>query len=121
MRLPDPATMFCLRRAHRLIACGLIASAVFALSGCESIGYYAHVSSGQLSLLGKREPVDDVIANLAGNTDPEAVALSEPGGPLLWWPRSQHGRHPLRRRWFWQLHKLLANRLPRQNGKPARC
>lgn len=77
MRLPDPATMFCFRRAHRLIACGLIVFAVFTLSGCESIGYYAHVSSGQLSLLGKREPVDDVIASLAGNTDPEAVALSE--------------------------------------------
>ncbi|TNF81474.1 MAG: hypothetical protein EP301_12420, partial [Gammaproteobacteria bacterium] len=40
-------------------------------------GYYAHVSSGQLSLLSKREPVEVVIALLEEDSDAAAVALRE--------------------------------------------
>jgi predicted aminopeptidase len=31
------------------------------LSGCQTVGYYAQAASGQLSLLGKRQPIDDLI------------------------------------------------------------
>mgnify|MGYP003583336066 CR=1 FL=1 len=38
------------------------------LNGCSSLGYYGQLASGQLQLLGAREPVPEVIANPA--TDP---------------------------------------------------
>jgi predicted aminopeptidase len=33
------------------------------LTGCRSLGYYAHVSHGQMALLGARKPIDKVIAD----------------------------------------------------------
>lgn len=47
------------------------------LSGCESIGYYAHVSGGQLKLLAEREPVQRVLARLAADDDAETRQLAE--------------------------------------------
>lgn len=32
------------------------------LSGCETVGFYAQAAAGQLSLLGRREPIDGLIA-----------------------------------------------------------
>lgn len=31
------------------------------LAGCETVGFYAQAASGQLSLLGKRQPIDELI------------------------------------------------------------
>jgi predicted aminopeptidase len=39
------------------------------LGGCESIGYYAHVTGGQLALLNARQPVEEVIAGLGESED----------------------------------------------------
>lgn len=64
-------------RFRSLLSAGLLGLAVLGSSGCASIGYYAHVSSGQLSLLSKREPVEKVIDSLEGESEPAAVALSE--------------------------------------------
>ncbi len=61
----------------RLIPVGMAVLALLAASGCESLGYYTHVSSGQLSLLSKRQPVEKVIASLADEPDPAATVLSE--------------------------------------------
>jgi len=47
------------------------------LAGCQSLGYYAHVSGGQLNLLSKREPVTQVIASLEGDPDAATMALSQ--------------------------------------------
>ena len=44
------------------------------LGGCESIGYYAHVTGGQLALLNARQPVDEVIAGLGESEDPALKA-----------------------------------------------
>jgi len=63
-------------RIRRLSLAGLLIAAVLASAGCASIGYYAHVSGGQLSLLSKREPVEELIADLEEKTDPAATALS---------------------------------------------
>ena len=32
------------------------------LAGCETVGFYAQAASGQLSLLGRRQPIDELIA-----------------------------------------------------------
>jgi predicted aminopeptidase len=61
----------------RLLAAGLVAFILLASAGCESIGYYTHVSSGQLSLLAKRQPVDAVIASLAAEADDRAVQVRQ--------------------------------------------
>ena len=62
----------------RIIApTGVVLLVTMLLAGCESIGYYTHVSAGQLSLLSKREPVTEVIAALEGSRDPAEQALSE--------------------------------------------
>lgn len=54
--------MYCRRAlAVLLLAAGL--------SGCSSIGYYAHLAEGQMQLLAKRKPIADLIADPA--TDPE--------------------------------------------------
>jgi len=37
-----------------------------ALGGCESIGYYVHVTGGQLQLLTDRQPVDQLVESLEG-------------------------------------------------------
>ena len=34
------------------------------LGGCESVGYYTHLAGGQLQLLGDRQPVEEVLAEL---------------------------------------------------------
>ena len=59
----------------RPIRLGALMLAFLASAGCESISYYTHVSSGQLSLLSKREPVDQVIASLSASTDEAAVQV----------------------------------------------
>ena len=64
-------------RIRLFLSAGLLGLAVLASAGCASIGYYAHVSSGQLSLLSKREPVEQVIASLEGESDAAAAELSE--------------------------------------------
>jgi predicted aminopeptidase len=49
------------------------------LGGCQTIGYYAHVAGGQLTLLVDREPVDKVLARLDENPhpDPDARAFRD--------------------------------------------
>jgi predicted aminopeptidase len=42
---------------------------ILALGGCAELGYYAHTIGGQLEILSKRQPIDDLIA--ANDTDPE--------------------------------------------------
>lgn len=58
--------------------CGLL------LGGCASLSYYSHLASGQMGLLGAREPVARVLARLeaadAGDEDPalaERLRLSQ--------------------------------------------
>jgi predicted aminopeptidase len=55
----------------------LLLLAPLLLGGCATLGYYAHVSAGQLRLMSEREPVEDVLASLEGRTDEEAVRLAE--------------------------------------------
>jgi len=44
-------------------------------AGCQSLGYYAHVTWGQLRLLGDRQPVDRVLRDLASSPEaPDASA-----------------------------------------------
>jgi predicted aminopeptidase len=45
-------------RLGMLLLCPLVAAA---LAGCESLAYYAQAASGQLSLLGRRQPIEEVI------------------------------------------------------------
>ncbi len=66
-----------MRSTQRLIPAGGVLLALLISAGCQSLGYYAHVSSGQLSLMSKREPVPKVIETLTGETDEAAVALRE--------------------------------------------
>lgn len=42
-----------------------LAVLVAATSGCASLGYYAHVAHGQLSLLARREPIARIVADPA--------------------------------------------------------
>jgi predicted aminopeptidase len=51
--------------------------AVMLLSGCETVSYYLHVSTGQLKLLSEREPVEDVLEALESRSDEEALRLAE--------------------------------------------
>ena len=44
---------------QRRLAVPLLAAV---LTGCETVGFYAQAASGQLSLLGKRQPIDELIA-----------------------------------------------------------
>ncbi len=55
----------------------LLALMLCASAGCATIGYYTHVSTGQLSLLSKREPVEEVIAALATEADSSDAVLRE--------------------------------------------
>jgi len=75
--VPKPAAMPTTAPVRRFLLAGLLIAVLIVSAGCESIGYYAHVSSGQLSLLSKREPVAEVIADLAEQSNPAAEALSE--------------------------------------------
>jgi len=47
----------------------MVLFAAFLCGGCESIGYYAHLTGGQLDLLMKREPVDKVVDGLKDEQD----------------------------------------------------
>ena len=77
-----PTTLY----TRRLLPAGLLVLALSTLSGCESIGYYAHVSSGQLSLLSKRKPVDEVIASLEQRFPGVAaqVEMRDVATPMTW-------------------------------------
>lgn len=41
----------------------LLAVLLLPLSGCSSLGYYAHVSSGHMAVLGARQPIERVLAD----------------------------------------------------------
>ena len=47
----------------RLKLVAVAALAVAALSGCSTIGYYAHLAGGEYDLLSRREPIDTVFAD----------------------------------------------------------
>lgn len=63
----------------RVLATGLFLGllALWPLGGCQTLGYYAHVTRGQLEVLGKRTPVARVMAELEPRRteDPDADAL----------------------------------------------
>lgn len=69
--------MLTVRSTQRPISAGVLLLVLLASAGCQSLGYYTHVSTGQLSLLSKREPVTKVIAELDGETDEAALALRD--------------------------------------------
>lgn len=46
------------------------------LAGCETLGYYAHVTGGQLQLLAAREPVERKVHELRATGDPAAERLA---------------------------------------------
>jgi predicted aminopeptidase len=47
---------------------GLLITCCLLLGGCAELGYYAHTIGGQLDVLSRRQPIDDLIA--ADETDP---------------------------------------------------
>ncbi len=57
-----------LRRALRAV---LMLALVMA-AGCETLGYYSHLALGQLGVLRAREPVPEVMADLAAAREPDA-------------------------------------------------
>jgi predicted aminopeptidase len=65
-------------RAWRLrLLRGLLALvACVPLAGCETLGYYAHVTGGQLQLLAAREPVEHQVHALRAAGDPAAERLA---------------------------------------------
>jgi predicted aminopeptidase len=46
------------------------------VAGCQSLGYYAHVTRGQLQLLSARQPVDRVLRDLADTPGEPAARLA---------------------------------------------
>lgn len=60
----------------RALATGLLLGllALSPLGGCQTLGYYAHVTRGQLEVLGKRTPVTRVMAELEPRRADDAEA-----------------------------------------------
>jgi predicted aminopeptidase len=64
--------VFRARRSVRVIVLFFVAST---LSACSTVGYYAHLAHGELSLMSARRPIDNVVADPA--TDPKLKAKLE--------------------------------------------
>jgi predicted aminopeptidase len=47
----------------------ILGAVSLAAAGCESVRYYTHVAAGQVQILGRRQPISDVLA--ASQTDPQ--------------------------------------------------
>lgn len=60
-----------------LAALLLMVSGVLATAGCQTVSYYSHAVAGQWRMLADREPVPEVLAELAARRDhdPEAALL----------------------------------------------
>ena len=43
----------------------LVAGMLLAASGCETLGFYSQAVSGQLSVTARRQPVDELLGELA--------------------------------------------------------
>lgn len=55
--------------ARSLVRGVLWAAAVIAAAGCQSVGFYAQAVSGQLSIMHRRQPVDELLEELAREPD----------------------------------------------------
>ncbi len=64
-----------MKRNFPLVSYLTLALSIVFLAGCESTGYYSHIAYGHLSLLAKRQPVDQVLKD-ATLTLPEKEKLA---------------------------------------------
>ena len=74
MTRPSPwaATSLVIRVAPQRLAPALVLCASCLLAGCDTLGYYLQSGVGQLSLLSRRQPIDQLLAG--SSTEPELAA-----------------------------------------------
>ncbi|GJM08698.1 MAG: aminopeptidase [Lysobacteraceae bacterium] len=60
------------RRNNRIHRAVIVTACIFAISACQSLGYYGHLAKGQWQIMSQRQPIDELIA--ADDTDPQLRA-----------------------------------------------
>lgn len=66
--MPNPSASTTRRRRTAALIALALALALTSLGGCSTLGYYAHLASGEARVLSKRQPIDRMIAD--PGTDP---------------------------------------------------